>query len=729
MRCIGCKSEMPFLDDPELQRQYDCMYCSQPVRPTAEEYLGNNPLSFVTEVRPDQVTLSKLVDNALYQEEIVVIEAGTGVGKSFAYLLPAVLSGKRVIVSTAKKSLQDQLLEKDLPFIKQKLIDAGNPRLFTFAPGYGKSNYACYREARKAIKKKDWPSWEAFFKYAPTWRWEEAAQAYAQYRSSGGRAKIHLPKYNSALTAEQCVGAADCKHSDECEYLAARTRMKEADVVVANHWITGFHLRLQQEKEYHLLGEAAYLIVDEAHKLDEGIRSAFTQEIRENAMTKALDSFEDYCDHIGCTDFDNLRSITGLKAAWATLFSKVKAEGRRSKTHSVKDLGSEGILAYKALLGLNRELLSKSQNFLGVGGKSLESLTSPFGGSGPRRPPRVPNEDDAAMAHSVLVKNGKVEHWFALRKLLTTVEQLMHALEDVGNKDVSDNLVTYIEQMGQYTAIRIAPIDIAPMMQKAHASLSSAVYLSATLATNGTMEVFKKRTGIHSKGKKNVVVSQFGSAFNLDKQAILYLSDKVPVPTRREGEVEDYLDTLHDEIRTLIEANQGNAFCLFTARDEMLAVYERLCHSTDLPLVVQREGDAAANVLEQYRNTDNAVLLGLKSFWEGVDVSGDKLSLVIITKLPFPGRSDPVVDARRAKAGDQWFRYVDLPDMTLDLRQGVGRLIRSKKDRGVVAILDQRLLTKRYKAQTLRSIGMRQVTTNRPAVVKALNNLVAQRNK
>jgi ATP-dependent DNA helicase DinG len=267
------------------------------------------------------------------------------------------------------------------------------------------------------------------------------------------------------------------------------------------------------------------------------------------------------------------------------------------------------------------------------------------------------------------------------------------------------------------------PIDLSGIYGRAVADkYQSQVYVSATLAVNGKMDVFQSRIGVSTP---NTAI--FGSAFDLNKQAILYLTNKVPLPTRNEMEVVDYRSALADEIESLLRANNGNAFVLFTARDEMEYVEAKLRKCYDLPIVAQGQKNAA-DTLKQFMNTPKASLFGLKSFWEGVDVAGDKLSLVIITKLPFPNQSDPVAVARRKLSGDKWFVEVDLPDMIFDLRQGVGRLIRSANDRGVLAILDQRLLTKGYSQRVLNSLGFTKPTTNKDAVVRALGNLRAKRN-
>ena len=711
MRCNKCKCEMPF--DMSLGMQYDCIFCDGKQKPTADDYLTCADLNLVTESRPAQIQLSKIIDQAYTDDQVVMVEAGTGVGKSFAYLLPAILSGKRTIISTAKKSLQSQLIKKDLPYLQNVLAVAGFR--FTFAPAYGKNNYACLSAVKKQASKLEFDrKWAWFFDHAPTGRWVEEKDAYAIHVAKGGNRKVKLPMATSKFSAEDCKGLT-CNYAAECKFIEARKKMNNANVVVANHWLVGFHLRLGREMtSYELLGAMDYLVVDEAHKFEDGIRAAFTHEIRENALRNIINTYEDIFEHLpageqarlgGSLDFPDKVPI---KKAWEGMFKRVKPHG--DATLSAQMFGQEGGVLH-ALVEKAMKKFDDPQFVTSLVGCSQSSTFALIGA--------LTKPGDKQYA-GIQMDEYKFGLWFNLQSTKRKLKGINDALTAVYEE--SDNRVSFLENTGHYCAIRIAPIDIAPFMKPAHVDIKSTIYVSATLAINNSMDVFSRRTGIARHDPTQVVQAQFGSSFDLDKQALMYISGKVPLATRKDGEVDVYRKALAQEIYNLTHAIQGNAFVLFTARDEMRSVYEALKHKTHCPVLVQ-DKISAAELLEQYRNTPNAILLGLKSFWEGVDVTGDKLSLVIITKLPFPGRSDPVVAARRARAGDKWFHRVDLPDMILDLRQGVGRLIRSKQDRGVIAILDQRLLTKRYKSQVINSLGIKQVTTSEVRVLRALNSL------
>jgi len=650
-----------------------------------------------------------------------MVEAGTGVGKSWAYLLPAILSGSRTVISTAKKSLQSQLIKKDLPYLQSKL---GIP--FTFAPAYGKSNYACMKEVRAHTKPAEYKrTWEWFFEYAPTARWAEIQEAQARYRAKEvTKRKIQLPVAKTRLSAEKCE-SRNCKYTADCKYLAARQKVHEAHIVVANHWLVGFHLRLRREiSEYGLLGEMPYLIVDEAHKFEDGVRAAFTHEIHEAALPQLIRDFENLGEYSARDHSEEFPQKAELLDAWTKMFRRVKP--RKNETLTVAAFGEEGSSLLSRLRAVSVLLDSQSviRNILECGpsqARAIRSTLTPLGGRAISPAPETSTESRNYRATGLT--ESQLGLWFSLQTIKRRLLKIGEALDSIYTED--ENRVSYLENVGRYCAIRIAPIDIAPFMKTAYEDITSTIYVSATLAVNNKMDIFSRRTGVVSVDTSKTVAARFGSAFDLDKQALLYISKNVPMATRVEGKVDTYRQALADEIYDLTHAVQGNSLVLFTARDEMRAVRDMLETRSQYPLLVQ-DKTSAAELLDQYRRTDNAILLGLKSFWEGIDIPGTKLSLVVITKLPFPGRQDPVVTARRARAGDAWFPRVDLPDMILDLRQGIGRLIRTKQDRGVIAILDQRLLTKRYKSQVINSLGITKVTTSSVRTLRALRQL-AQR--
>lgn len=635
---------------------------------------------------------------------------------SFAYLLPAIISGQRTVITTAKKSLQSQLIEKDLPYLK-KVLRAGGYN-FDFAAAYGKGNFACLKKVKKEYKKAKFAAqWAWFFDNSKHARWEEEKTAYARYVGNGGKRSVKLPVAASKYNAEDCSGS-ECKHFKECGYIDARNEMLEADIVVANHWLVGFHLRLQRDMpNFQLLGNVDYLIVDEAHKIEDGIRAAFTYELRENALQGIIEGYEEMFNYLPASEQARLGSLElprkrELKKAWRGMFRKVLSHTDENITADM--FGPEGAELLTKVDETLKILGSPThiQNHVGCSFSAATALSH-----------MGPGSDGVDKYKGLALDEAMFTMWFHLQITKRRVQGISDAMSAVYNE--ADNRVSYLENKGKYSAICVAPIDIAPFMHSAHENIKSTMYVSATLAVNNSMKVFKNRTGVSKHDPSKVVASQFGSAFNMDKQALMYLSTQVPLASYKDDAREVYRSALAEEIFTLTHAMQGNTFVLFTARAEMEDVYEQLEMRTHHPILMQRDTSAAA-LLTRYRQTPSAILFGLKSFWEGVDVPGRKLSQVIITKLPFPGRSDPVTEARRGRAGDQWFQQVDLPDMILDLRQGVGRLIRTQKDVGVVSILDQRLNTKRYKTKVINSLGIKQVTNSQERVVRALKTLAAR---
>jgi Rad3-related DNA helicase len=726
LRCVNCKADFPF--DLTIDHKFDCVFCGEGVFPTAEDFVTYPELGLAREVRPTQIGLTKLIDQTVFHGGIGIYEAGTGVGKSYAYLLASVLNNKRTVVSTAKKSLQSQLYEKDLPLLKSILLKQG--RQMKFAIAYGKSNYVCRKELPKGQVSRG--VWEAFAATNEPWTWD-AVTEYSKTKAP----KTHLSvlRYSSDYTAEQCSGIAKCEISKHCTFAQHRTALPEADIVVTNHWLLGYHLRLKREQGYELLGPIENIIVDEAHKIEDGIRTAFTDTMSENALGKAVKHFE---DHV----LENNRPYTeanAIRASWDALF---KHAGNRA--NATDGTVSDFISMTKTVSADTNDLLVKLGSKAHINTCIPEANLTGYTDEHTKHWLMANGQPHAIPAPMVTL----VEKWQQYSRLAKTLYEIQSVITNAADPDSPK--VTYVEKDARSGAmqISISPIEVstylralidAPLELPARhsATLSGAThvkipettitYLSATLAVAGKFDVFATRAGL-SPSDSRLNTAQFGSAFDLSKQATLYIANSLGVPTRGEG-VEAYRAGVAEEIYELTEANKGNAFVLFTARDEMLDIARRLefgVKRTSLPILVQ-DNVSAADLLKQYRNTPNAVLFGLKSFWEGIDVTGDKLSLVIIVKLPFPGRGDPVVNARRQKAGDLWFPHVDIPDMIFDLRQGIGRLIRTTTDTGVVAILDSRALTKNYSKTVLRSTGFVRAQTQRNAVVSILQKQAAAR--
>lgn len=683
MKCTSCSAVAPFMENSPYK--VECIFCSGHAYPDANDLLSEPTLGFVAETRPGQIALAENIVDDLRDENAALYEAGTGVGKSFAYLLPAILAGGRTIISTAKISLQTQLVEKDLPFIKKFLAKIGHPKsIFSFAPAYGKSNYACYYLCHKHHNgKKGWNTYEKFFTQSTYGHWDDSK-------------KLHL-RLDQSLNAENCMGP-ECNYYKQCGYVKARGAMIRADVVVTNNWLLGYHFKLMREDPpVYLLDGYDHLIVDEAHKVEDGIRQAFSSEVKLDFLKTIDRNFNDLQSQ--SKNPLALLRMQSLEPLWKQTINeldKVYQAGTNTIAPSVeRDIKD----TMDGLEELAVEVLSEP-TFEGLFKDGEKYKYAPFRNYLIDK--FVMNNDAAKKVNSGL----NMDELYMMDSIENMVEYLYTARRTLGGILDKPKNKTWMIQKNTFKGktnlyLKMLPINIGEYMPK-----RNVVYLSATLSLDGSFNDFAKRVGLLNAPHNEEV---FPSPFDLKKQAYLYVPKTVPVPeTRNVPSRAKYRDSIAEQVYRLLLASQGDAFVLFSSKDELEHVKHYLVGKA-LPYPIFSQGDySPAEALMHYRQTPKASLLGLKSFWEGVDVSGDKLFLVIITKLPFPIKSDPIVKARREQYNDPIiaFNNVDIPDMLLDLRQGIGRLIRSKQDRGMVVVLDSRLFVKRYGKKVLRTIGL-----------------------
>lgn len=684
MKC-ACGAVMPFVE--EQPTQFDCVFCDKTQYPQTTDLLSQLSLGLVKEVRDGQIALSESVEDSILTSNVAMFEAGTGVGKSFAYLLPAILMGKRVVISTAKITLQNQLVDKDLPYLKAFLTKIGHPKAeFNFFCAYGKSKYACYKKANEAFHGKPaWKPYEKLFLKSKYALWEDAY-------------KMRL-KVDQSYSAEDCIGV-NCTFYSKCQYIAARRAMASADIVVTNNWLLGYHYRVQQENsQIELLGPIEHLIVDEAHKIEDGIRSAFTNETKLNNIDNIIKNYEAVQEL--CSVFPDLADLDILKAAWDVSFNDL-----------INTKSNKRALPNPEVLENIKHLISVLQNIINTVISSVEI-------------PQVMTDQNSAyrfkqylttmyMPAAIPVSEQFDKFLFetpttlAINKLLSSLQNgktVFDAILQPPPNRVWD--ITNDTKNKSNYVLQSIPVNIGSYLPK-----KGVTYLSATLAIDKTFDAFATRVG-HSQGPSTYVSNIFESPFNIQKQSWLYVASEksVPAPPRSSANDSDklaYRDAISNQILELIYANKGDALVLFTATEELKHVAAYL-KSKAFPYPVFTQGEfTPVDALAQYRVTPHSTILGLKSFWEGIDITGEKLSLIIIPKLPFPVPNDPIIAARKAQFSVEArsFMHVDFPEMMFDLRQGVGRLIRSKTDKGVIAILDSRLTTKRYKVEVLRTLGL-----------------------
>lgn len=693
MRCTGCGFNMSVDNVPADNRCNACggNYCFD-----SDDFLLRQHNAPGRDVRPGQVQMGRLVEKVIRENAIAFIEAPVGSGKSDAYgvpsinavskfasfnrnglaRLPKVLAEKqtirpRILISTAKKALQHQIAEKDLPFIRKR---HGEEEI-GIALLKGKGNYAC-RLKIDGLEPDN-------YKVAVAWLDKTPSQDLSDF--PGKR-----PPFLYDVTAEDCVGKGckyaynDKKTGIACGYWRAKQEAAKSSIIITNHHVVAYDLRFGPGV---LVGAYTTLVLDEAHQAPASFRAAFSQTLSQGGSARLLRQI----DNAGI----NGNFPKSLNDAWKGMFGNLQQlDGEVQRD----PFGKAGGDCLSLLDELNKAATSEAQDLGFSSDKDFDIHD-------------IADEADRSRLLSVL----------SLRK---TVERTVQALAT--SQDPGDNTVLYVQQTerGQKKLV-MAPISVGKLVGPKLQMLPSIVITSATMAIGGKFEDMKYQLGLNwpsysdedgaPQAPKQIHELILTSPFDYKKQAILYTPRHIPLPVPAENpERSKYISAVVNECARLIEASNGNAFVLFTSRQDLDDVNDGLLNEgLAQPLIVQ--GDDASAAFKQYMATPNSVLLGMKSFWEGVDVQGQKLQLVIITKLPFPAVTDPVIQARArqlvaeqvsrgvapATANGAVFSQLQIPHMLTELRQGAGRLIRSKTDKGVLAILDPRMFTGNSKDKPL----------------------------
>lgn len=620
---------------------------------------------FAFEERPQQLAMAEAVARAIDQQQHLVVEAGTGVGKSFAYLVPAILSAvhhqTRVVVSTYTISLQEQLLHKDVPFLLRHL---GVP--FRAILVKGRSNYLCLRRLDRARKM----SGDLFPRDVETE--VEAIRAWADTTADGSLQDLTRQPSADAWNAVCCEPGnclwQQCPEFKPCFLMSARRQMHEADVLIVNHHLFFSDLALRA-KGAAFLPDYGIAILDEAHEVEDVATEHLGLRISQFALEHWLHRLyhpdtgkgliaalkDSHGAHLVTGLYRDVENFCEALRKWADLKGEATQRVVESPQPFPPNL-QEGMGGVCARL---RELVEKTED------------------------PEVTAELASLEMHGLELKDG----------LRAFIEQSL------------PDQVYWVEEEGRrrkYMTVYSAPIEVARDIRRTlFETLDCVVMTSATLAVAGSMEFFQKRLGAESADPLQV-----GSPFDFARQMRIHIPKNLPDP----NDSERFLEAASAAIEHYVGYSQGRALVLFTSAQFMRAAAERLrapLESLDLRLIVQGEEYSRHAMLEELRNRPSTVLFGLDSFWMGVDVRGEALSNVIITRLPFTVPDLPVVKARmdriRAQGGDP-FRDYSLPEAILKFRQGVGRLIRTATDEGMVVILDGRILRKWYGKLFLRSL-------------------------
>lgn len=627
------------------------------------------------EYRPGQVDMAALVFDTLSEGGVSLVEAGTGTGKTLAYLIPALAAGRRVIVSTATKNLQEQLTKKDIPFLQSIL-----PRRFNFVCMKGRANYLCLHKLKKADQMPILESMEEVDYFDEVRRW-------AGKTETGDKAELtDLPESLSFWSqidarAESCLGQK-CPEFDNCFITRMRRDAMEADIVIVNHHLFFADLGLRGGEYGQVLPDYSSVIFDEAHEIEDVAASYFGTSVSNYRVMELIQDAQKLVLTEPDQSSDLLKILARLGQRSDAFFLMFRG-GDQWGDRNPRGASEEGRYNIPESFFVRRDRDGEFKPT--AAGEAYIGLT---------------NAIDRLIALAGVVKDQTPE----LDNLLRRAESLKFELEFIVTGEEA-GFVYWYEKRGRGVFINATPIDVSGILNEKFFSINhSAVLTSATLTAGESFDFIRSRLGT-GEARELIIPSHF----DFENQAVLYLPEWMPDPRSHE-----FVDASVEEIIEILHATRGRAFVLFTNISQMRESFDRVRKRVDYPVFIQGQG-SKTGLLEKFRTTEGAVLFATSSFWQGVDVQGEALSCVIISKLPFAVPTDPVVAARQKyldeQGGNSFYEY-SVPGAIIALKQGLGRLIRSSADRGVLSILDPRLRTKSYGKLFLKSIPPCRVTSH-----------------
>ena len=640
----------PGLHDAEIERIFSS---SGPLGPAVGQF----------KPRQSQTEMAQAIAQAIASQTTLIAEAGTGTGKTFAYLVPALLWGGKVIVSTGTKNLQDQLFLRDIPTVRKALKAPVSVALLK-----GRSNYLCHYHLERAQANGRLTAKEDIGYLREIGR-------FIKTTSSGDKAELaRVPEsasvWNLATsTRENCLGS-QCQYYQDCFVMKARKEAQQADVVVVNHHLFFADVALKDSGISELLPSANTIIFDEAHQLPEVATLFFGETISTSQILEL-------CRDTLAEGLSNARD----GAQWAQLVAPVERAARDLRLCFGQDSTR---LAVNQIAPTSEffPTLDKLQELLGEMVEVLEK--------------QAERAETIEQCHTrALEIADKLAKWQrASNKAMAQNTALKSANANADANPENDESVLWVEAFSSSLQLHQSPLSVAPIFAKQRAGVArSWIFTSATMAVKNDFKHFSAQMGLMDE-----LAMVWPSPFNYQEQGLLYVPTGLPEP-----HVAHYNDAVIDAALPVIEAAGGRCFLLCTTLRAVSRAAERLKtefaeRNLNFPLFVQGEA-GRTELLNRFRAAGNAVLIGSQSFWEGIDVRGEALSLVIIDKLPFSPPDDPVLAARievMEKKGLNGFMHHQLPEAIINLKQGAGRLIRDETDRGVLMICDPRIITKPY---------------------------------
>jgi ATP-dependent DNA helicase DinG len=600
--------------------------------------------------RQSQTEMAKAVASAIDGQKTLIAEAGTGTGKTFAYLVPALLWGGKVIISTGTKNLQDQLYLRDIPTVRQALKAPVSVALLK-----GRANYVCHFHLERTLQNGRLTSRDDV-------GYLREISRFIKTTSSGDKAELSKVPENALIwnlvtsTRDTCLGA-ECQYYQDCFVMKARKEAQQADVVVVNHHLFFADVALKDTGVAELLPSANTIIFDEAHQLPDTATLFFGDTVSTSQVLEL-------CRDVLAEGLSHARD----GADWGKVVTPVERAARELRLAFPQDV---------VRLAVNQ--IARSSVFF----SSLDGLK-------------------AECKNMLAVLETQAERAETIEQCRARAVDLVARLDNWNNAEaakakagaVGEERVEWVEAFSTSLQMHQTPLSIAPIFSKQREGVPRAwIFTSATLAVKNNFNHYTAQMGL---GDENA--QSWPSPFDYESQGLLYVPKNLPAPNSP-----DYTDAVIDAALPVIEAAGGRTFLLCTTMRAVNRAAQRLrdefaARKWPFPLLVQ--GDAGrTELLDQFRAAGNGVLIGSQSFWEGVDVRGEALSVVIIDKLPFAPPDDPVLAARievMEKNGLNGFMHHQLPEAIINLKQGAGRLIRDETDRGVLMLCDPRLISKGY---------------------------------